>query len=64
MRAHDNGLIISSSEEDPFLEGREIGKFVARRVDALILASTQDSDQNFRNLANHRLCNYLTLLKW
>jgi len=55
LRPQDYGLIISSSEEDPRLESREIEQMVARRVDALILASTQASVERFRTVENHRL---------
>ena len=55
LRVHDYSLIISSSEEDSFLERREIEQMVARRVDALILASTQASVGRFRTPENHRL---------
>lgn len=54
LRAYDYGLIISSSEEDPRLESREIEQMVARRVDALILASTQASVECLRTIENHR----------
>lgn len=55
LRPHDYSLIISSSEEDPRLESREIDQMVARRVDALILASTQASVEPLRTAENHRL---------
>jgi LacI family transcriptional regulator len=55
LRPQDYGLIISSSEEDPRLESREIEQMAARRVDALILASTQASVERFRTVGNHRL---------
>jgi LacI family transcriptional regulator len=40
-------LIISSSEEDPELERREIRQLVARRLDALAIASTGASIEQF-----------------
>lgn len=43
LRAQEYSLIISSSEDDPNMERREIDQMLARRVDALILASVQSS---------------------
>ena len=43
LRSKGYGLAISYSEEDPEVERREISTFVARGVDALILASSQRS---------------------
>ena len=48
-------LIISSSEENPQLEKREIDQMIARRVDALILASTQTDLKDFQNLGERGL---------
>lgn len=56
LRDHDYGLIISSSEEDPLLEIREMDEMVARRVDAVILASTQARVERLRTVSNHSLC--------
>lgn len=44
LRAKGFGVAISSSEEDPEMERQEISTFLARRVDALILASSQRSN--------------------
>jgi LacI family transcriptional regulator len=41
-------LLISSSEEDPELEVREIQHLLARRVDVIIVASAQSSVDSFR----------------
>jgi LacI family transcriptional regulator len=41
LRPKGYGLVMSSSDEDPELELKEIEQQTARRVDALILASTQ-----------------------
>ena len=41
LRPKGYGLMISSSEEDPELEKAEVSFLLARRVDALILASAQ-----------------------
>jgi len=43
LRSQEYSLIISSSEDDPNMEKREIDQMLARRVDALILASSQAS---------------------
>src|SRR5690242_19925500 len=40
LRKRDYSLMISSSEEDPALEQSAIDQLLARRVDALIVAST------------------------
>jgi LacI family transcriptional regulator len=50
LRAQDYSLIISSSEDDPAMEQREIDQMLARRVDALILASTQSSVESLRRM--------------
>ena len=45
LRKKGYGLIISSSDEDAELENRAIDQLLARRVDALIVASSQlDAD--------------------
>lgn len=41
IRAKGYSLIVSSSEEDPELEAREIRQLQARRLDALVIASTR-----------------------
>lgn len=41
FRRQGYGLVIATSEEDPELEQQEIVQLLARRVDALIIASTQ-----------------------
>lgn len=41
LRWRRYGLLISSSKEDPALERDEIDQLLARRVDGLIIASTQ-----------------------
>ena len=43
-------LVISSSEEDPELEQQEVEQLLARRVDALIIASAQTSIQMFQRI--------------
>ncbi len=50
LRAKGYGLVISSSEEDPDLERQEIGQMLARRLDVLLIASTQWTVENFRRI--------------
>jgi LacI family transcriptional regulator len=47
---HERGysLIVSSSEENPDMEKRAVEQLVARSVDALLIASTQGSDEILR----------------
>jgi LacI family transcriptional regulator len=47
IRAKGYSLIVSSSEEDPELERREIRQLSARRLDALVIASTGNSVEQF-----------------
>jgi hypothetical protein len=44
-------VIISSSEEDPELEAREIRQMVARQLDALVIASCGDETAAFERTA-------------
>ena len=50
LRKKGYGLLISSSEEDPELERREIDQLLARRVDVLIIASAQWTVESFRRI--------------
>jgi LacI family transcriptional regulator len=50
LRTQEYSLIIASSEDDPDMELREIDQMLARRVDALILASTQSSVEGLRRI--------------
>ena len=50
IRNHGYYLIISSSEEDPELEVREIRHLQARRLDALIVASTGTGLNHFEQM--------------
>ncbi len=50
LRKKSYSLLISSSEEDPELERQEIDQLLARRVDALIVASAQCSADSFRRV--------------
>ncbi len=50
FRKKGYGLVMSTSEEEPELEQQEIEQLLARRVDALIVASTQVSADSFRRI--------------
>lgn len=50
LRERGYSLVISSSQEDPELERNEINHLLARRVDALVLASTQWTVESFRKI--------------
>jgi LacI family transcriptional regulator len=54
LRKQGYSLIISSSDEDFELENRAIDQLLARRVDALILASSQKDAGFFRNLEKQK----------
>ncbi len=47
FRKKGYGLVIATSEEEPELEQQEIEQLLARRVDALIVASTQAGRETF-----------------
>jgi len=55
LRSKEYGLIISSSEDDPQLERREIDQMLARRVDALILASTQSNADSVKRIQDQKV---------
>jgi LacI family transcriptional regulator len=55
LSAQGYSLIISSSDENVQLEKREIDQMLARRVDALILASTQSDINSFQKLRERGL---------
>jgi LacI family transcriptional regulator len=55
LRAQEYSLIISSSEDDPNMERREIDQMLARRVDALILASTQLNVEGLRRIQDQEI---------
>jgi len=50
LRLQQYSLIVASSENDPHLEKLEIEQILARRVDALIVASTQPNGENARRV--------------
>src|SRR3954469_25939789 len=50
LRARGYGLVIASSEEDPELEKQEMEQMLARRLDALLIASAQWTVESFRRI--------------
>jgi LacI family transcriptional regulator len=54
LREHGYVLMISSSEENGAIERQEIAHMLARRVDALLLASVQSDAATFRMLEQHK----------
>jgi LacI family transcriptional regulator len=50
LRTRGYNLILASSEEDPELEAQEITRLVARRLDAIVIASTQWTVDSFRQI--------------
>ncbi len=50
LKSQEYSLIISSSEDDPNMEKQEIDQMLARRVDALVLASSQSNAEGLRRL--------------
>lgn len=50
VRERGYSLIIASSEEDPKLEAKEIDRLTARRLDALVVASTGSSTESFERM--------------
>jgi LacI family transcriptional regulator len=55
LRAQEYSLIIASSEDDAALERSEIEQMLARRVDALILASTHSGSETVRRIQDLHL---------
>lgn len=54
LRENSYSLVISSSEDDPKLELEEVEAFLARRVDALVVATSQSSKNSpgFRRITD------------
>jgi len=52
---HGYSAIISSSQEDPELEKREIEQLTGRRLDALVIASAGTSPEPFLRLDRHNM---------
>jgi LacI family transcriptional regulator len=55
LRRKGYSMVISSSEEDAGLERQEIEQLLARRVDALLLASVQVTPEGFAQIAEQRI---------
>jgi len=55
LRNTDYTLLVSSSEQEPNRERQAIDQLVARRVDILLVASTQVTDETFRHLAETKV---------
>lgn len=55
LRKHGYGLILASSEEDPNVEQQEIDNLLARRVDALLIASCQWNDAKLGKTLEHKI---------
>jgi LacI family transcriptional regulator len=54
LRKRGYGLILASSEEDADLEAQEIGQLLARRLDAIVIASTQQTVESFRRIEEQK----------
>ena len=54
LRKKGFSLVIASSEEDAELEQQEIEQLLARRVDALVVASTQWTVESFRRIEEQK----------
>jgi LacI family transcriptional regulator len=50
LRQKGYGLVLASSEDDPELERQEIEQLLARRVDALVIASAQTDAESFARI--------------
>jgi LacI family transcriptional regulator len=55
FRRKGYGLVIATSEEDPELERQEIIQLLARRVDALIVASTQSTFESSKRIDEQKV---------
>jgi len=55
MRLRQDGyfLIVTSSEEDPDLEGKEIEQLLGRRLDALVIASVRSNGKAYQRIKAH-----------
>jgi LacI family transcriptional regulator len=50
IRGQGYGMLIASSDEEPEIEQQEIQQLLTRRVDVMIVASTQSSTESFRQI--------------
>lgn len=55
VRKKGYSLFISSSDEDPALEQQEITQLLARRVDVLLIASSQQETASFRRIEEQQI---------
>jgi LacI family transcriptional regulator len=55
FRKQGYSLILSSSEEDPELEKEELDVLLSRRVDAILIASSQWTVESFRQIEEQRI---------
>ena len=55
LRRGNYSLLISSSEGDPGLERQEIERLLSRRLDALLIASTQSAVESFRRIDEQKV---------
>ena len=55
VRKKGYSLFISSSDEDPALEQEEIAQLVARRVDVMLIASSQMAPENFQRIEEQKI---------
>jgi LacI family transcriptional regulator len=55
VRKKGYSLFISSSDEDPALEQQEIAQLIARRVDALLVASSQLTAESLLQIDEHKI---------
>ncbi len=55
LRSKNYILLISSSSEDPDIERHDIESLLIRRVDAIIIASTQNSVESFRHIEKRQI---------
>jgi len=55
LRRKGYSLLISSSQGDPDVERQEIKRFLSRRLDALLIASTQWTVESFRRIEEQKV---------
>jgi LacI family transcriptional regulator len=55
VRKKGYSLFISSSDEDPDLEQQEIAQLLARRVDVMLIASSQWTVESFRHIEERKI---------
>lgn len=55
IRHKGYSLFISSSDEDPRLEQEEIAQLIARRVDVMLIASSQLTVESFRRIEEQKI---------